>query len=136
LQPFEKDGRHLVVFVLLLQELNGQALPLILKRPVASTNLKCDACNTEGRACYWVELKSVNILPVLIMRGLTWANIAPILIAPSTTLSTVSDISGENFSNNPSSSWSDRRRDSAYVTLVIGWDEELQKTNGIVCREC
>ena len=43
----------------------------------------------------------------------TSAKIVPYFITLSTTLSVCSSINGEYFSNNPSSSLSDERRDSA-----------------------
>jgi hypothetical protein len=56
LQPIEKARRHLVVFILLLQELDGQALPRPLI-PKAGTNPKSDFGNTEGGLCDAIQLK-------------------------------------------------------------------------------
>ena len=47
LQPIEKDWRHLVVFVLFLQKLNGQVSPSFLTGQ-KRTDLNCYFCNTEG----------------------------------------------------------------------------------------
>ena len=50
--------------------------------------------------------------------GLTSANAAPYLITVSQALSVDPLISGEYFSNRPSSSWSDERRDFAYTVVI------------------
>ena len=56
------------------------------------------------------------------MEVLTPAKTAPYLITLSTDFSMDPVISGEYFSSNPSSSWSDERRASAYAN-VISWRE-------------
>jgi len=119
LQPIQKAQRDLVVLVLFLQELNGQALPLLLIRRSASTNLECGAYNTEGSLCDWMELKGVSAVLVGFHIGeRTSANAAPYLINLSKVLSIDGFINGEYFSNNPSSSWSVERRNPAYSTII------------------
>ena len=49
---------------------------------------------------------------------LTCAKTAPYLIALSTDFSTNPLINGEYLSSNPSSSWSDERRASAYASII------------------
>ena len=59
------------------------------------------------------------------MGELTAAKTAPYLTTLSTTLSVGSSIIGEYVFNNPSSSLSDERRDSAYASIING-DGELR----------
>jgi len=72
---------------------------------------------------------------------LTSAKTAPYLINLSTTLSVGASIIGEYFSNNPSSSLSDNRRDSAYTTVVsrLRWGVVKRQTvefvKNRICRE-
>jgi len=62
LQPIEKARRHLVVFSLFFQELNGQCGVYTSDTLVlGSTNLKRDAGHTEECLCDWIQLKLVSI---------------------------------------------------------------------------
>ena len=58
------------------------------------------------------------------VRGLTSAKTFPYLIAVSTDFSIDRLINGEYSFNNPSSSWSDKRRASAYANRISwrGWE--------------
>jgi len=68
-----------------------------------------------------MELKGVSVVLVGFHIGeRTSANAAPVLITISKVLSVDPLINGEYFSNNPSSSWSVERRDSAYST-ILSW---------------
>jgi len=60
------------------------------------------------------------------VRELTPVKAAPYLIALSTDFSIDPLISGEYPSNNPSSSWSDERRASAYTTFISQRDGQWQ----------
>jgi len=118
LQPIQKGRRDVVVFVLFLQNLQGQvSLLLISGAQVASTNPKSDGSKTEECFCDWIELEPVrDCWPP---RGkLTSAKTAPYLRALSTNFSVLAPIIGEYFVNNPWSTLSDERRSSAYTTIV------------------
>ena len=84
---------------------------------VASTNLKCDLGNTEDSLCNWVQLSGVNFFLVLKVGHPTSAKTAPYLIALSMDFSVDLLINGVYSFSNPSSSWSDERRASAYVDI-------------------
>ena len=60
------------------------------------------------------------------IRELTSENAIPNCIATSKVLSIGLFISGEYSFNSPSSLWSVERKESAYGTLVTGWDGESQ----------
>jgi len=64
------------------------------------------------------------------MGELTSANTDPYLIPFSTALSVDPLISGEYAFSNPSSSWSDKRRDSAYANMITwtGWTAARRPT--------
>lgn len=83
-----------------------------------NTYLKRDSGNTEGSLCDWVELKGRQLLAGFHIGDLTSANAAPYRITLSKALSVDSFIKGEYFSNNPSSSWSNERKYSAYANLI------------------
>ena len=87
--------------------------------PAASTNLKRDSSETKKSLCDWIQLEGVNVLLVSVC-GLTSAKAAPYLMALSTTLSVGPSIIGGYPSNNPSSSLSDERIDSA-CSNIISW---------------
>jgi len=77
------------------------------------------------------------------VRELTSAKIVPYFMTLSTTLSVCASIIGEYWSNNPSSSLSDERRDSVYPSVVteLRWGGELQRDvqqhlQRIVVLEC
>ena len=86
--------------------------------PVASTNLKRDLGNTEDSLCNWVQLPGISFLPFLLQVGQpTSAKTAPYLIALSTDFSVDPLINGVYSCSNPSSSWSDEHRASAYTDI-------------------
>jgi len=118
LQLIQQAQWHLIVFVLFLQELNDQALPLLSVTPVESTNLKCDFGNTEDSLCDRIELRGVNVLLVPERTELTSANTAPSRIPFSKVLSIVLLISGLNSFIKSSRFWSDERSGSVYVGIV------------------
>ena len=60
------------------------------------------------------------------MDELTCDNATPYLITLSKALSVDPFISGEYSSNNPSSLWSDERRDSAYTAMISSLREWLR----------
>ena len=107
------------MFILFLQELNDQALPQLQRRQQRATNLERDTSKTKKSLCDWIQLGSVNIVLVSVCE-LTSAKTAPYLMALSTTLSIGPSIIGEYPSNNPSSSLSDDRIDSA-CSRIISW---------------
>ena len=115
LQLIQQIQWHLIVFVLFLQELEDQALPLLSITPVESTNLKCDFGNTEDNLCDLVELRGVNVLLSSVRAELTSANAAPSRIPFSKVLSIVLLISGLNSFIRSSRFWSDARSGSVYV---------------------
>jgi len=96
--------------------------------PVAGTNLKRDAGNTEKSLCNRIHLQGVSVLLVF-NKELTSESATPYLIVFSTALSVDLLISGVYPLNNVSSSWSDERRDSAYVDLIswLGWQLQLDE---------
>ena len=88
--------------------------------PVASTNLKRDLGNTEDSLCNWIQLSGVNFLPFPFCVEVgqpTSAKTAPYAIALSTDFSTDPLINGVYSFSNPSSSWSEERRASAYAAI-------------------
>jgi hypothetical protein len=68
------------------------------------------------------------------MGELTSANTTPYAITLSKTFSFDPLISGGYLSNNPSSSWSDERRDSAFASTIsyLVWAVAKRQTVGIV----
>jgi hypothetical protein len=90
--------------------------------PLASTNLKRDTSNAKDSLCNWIQLKCVNVLCLVRFRvdvaELTSAKTAPNLIALSTDLSIEPLISGEYSFSNPSSSWRDDRKASAWANII------------------
>ena len=104
---------------------------------VASTNLERDLGNTEESLCNWIELPGVNSCLFHMEVGHpTSAKTAPYLIALSKDFSVDPLIIGVNSVSNPSASWSDERRASAYETLLDdGMSSGGKGTNGIICRE-
>jgi len=117
LQLVQKGRGCVVVFILFLQELNNQALPRLLIRQQRATHLERDTSKTKKSLCDWIQLEGVNVLLVSVC-GLTSAKTAPILMALSTALSVGPSIIGEYPSNNPSSSLSDERIDSACSNAI------------------
>ena len=137
LHAIAKARGHLVILALFFQELNRQTLPLPpVVMPGTRTYLKRDAGNAKDSLRNWVQLVIVNALIVLYGCGIkTSAKTAPYLIALSTAFSIDPLIIGGSSFSSPSSSRSDKRRASAYATLVAGGDGLWQGTNGIICRE-
>ena len=60
-QPIQEGRRHLVVFILFLQELNSQGLTLLPDTRAASTNLKRDGGKSEDSLCDRIQLEGVNL---------------------------------------------------------------------------
>ena len=87
-----------------------------------STNIKCDAGNTKGGLCDWIQLERCQCPASLDRAELTSASTTPYFMTVSKALSVGPLISGEYFSNRPSSSWSDERRDFAYAVISSSWD--------------
>jgi len=86
--------------------------------PVESTNLKRDASNTEYNFCNSVNLTGVNLFSFYVnMEELTSAKAAPYLIALSKDFSIDPFINGAYSLSNLSSSWSDKRKASAYADI-------------------
>ncbi len=127
LQSIQKGRGNLVVSISFLQNLQGQTSPrrllgqwrtrtsnVTLARPKTAfaTGFNCRV-SISCQFSYWRTH----------IGDRTSAKIVPYFITSSTTLSVCSSIIGEYSSNNPSSSLSDERRDSAYANMVswLGW---------------
>ena len=127
LQSIQKGGGNLVVLVSFLQNLQSQASPrrLIGQQRTRTSNVTLARPKTAFVTGFnWKVSISCRFPYWRTHRGdLTSAKMAPYLITLSTTLSVWASIIGEYFSNNPSSSLSDERRDSAYANIVswLGW---------------
>ena len=118
-----KARGHLVILVLFLQQLNSQALllPPICRWRAQTSNVTLVTPKTAFAIGFNYQMLILCSFYVEVGRP-TSAKTAPYLIALSTAFSIDPLIRGEYPSSNPSSSWSDERRASTYVKIIIWRD--------------
>ena len=118
LHSIAKTRRHLVILVLLLQELNRQALllPPICQWRAQTSNVTWVIPKTAFAIGFNYRV-SIYCSFHLETGQPTPAKTAPYLIALSTDFSIDPLINGVYSFSNPSSSWSDERRASAYADI-------------------
>ena len=119
LYPIAKTRRHLVILVLFLQELSPKALllHLICQWRAQTSNVTLVTPKTAFAIGFNYQV-SISC-PFWEDGQPTSAKTAPYLIALSTDFSVDPLIIGVYSFSNPSSSWSDERRASAYTTLLL-----------------
>ena len=117
-QTIEKAGRHLVIPVLFLQELSREALllPPICQQQAQTSNVTLVMPKTAFAIGFNYQVLISCSFHVEVGQP-TSAKTAPYLIALSTDFSIDPLIIGAYSFSNPSSSWSDERRASAYVVI-------------------
>jgi len=130
LQPIQKGREDLVVFVSFIQNLQGQSSRRLIRqwrdRTSNVTLARPKAAFATGfnwkvsMSCWFPDGRTH-------IGELTSAKRVPCLITLSTTLSDGVFIIGEYFSNNPSSSLSEERRNSAYASIVSWLRWELRR---------
>ena len=99
---------------------------------ITGTNLERDTGKTEDSLCSRIQLEGVNIS--LVPSGeLTSAKTLPYLMTLSTTLSVGASINGECSFNSPSSSLSNKCRDSAFEYIIswMRWTTSKRRTVGL-----
>ena len=119
LHPIAKARGHLVILVLFLQELNHEALLLtpICQWRAHTSNVTLITLRTAFAIGFNYQV-SVSCSFHVEVGQPTSAKTAPYLIALSTDFSVHPLIIGAYSLSNPSSSWSDERRASAYPDII------------------
>jgi len=119
LHTIEKARGHLVILVLLFQELYSQTLllPLVCQWRGHTSNVAWATPKTAFAIGFNKQV-SMSFSFYMDVGELTSARTAPYVIALSTTFS----IDGACSFSIPSSLWSDKRRASAYAKLLAGGD--------------
>ena len=119
LHAIAKARRNWVILDLFLQELNREALllPPICQWRAQTSNVTLVTPKTAFAFEFNYQV-SISCSFLVEVGRPTSANTAPYLIALSVDLSIDPLISGAYSLNNPSSSWSDERRASAYADII------------------